>query len=196
MNRVLREVLHQKEPVDDDVLGDGVDDVPGDGVEDVPSERLFLTIPIRDVVPGDVVVLKKGVVYCDMVILQGENILLDESALTGESTPVLKTALNSAVRDVVYSRKEHKTNSILAGTEILEIDEDEKNLGLVMTTGSFTGKGELLSEVLSYERHKFKFDDDVKLVLLILLMEAVVLVSLVFIFLNDNWVYSWFYGMF
>jgi magnesium-transporting ATPase (P-type) len=141
------------------------------------------------------VILKKGVVFCDLVILQGSNILLDESALTGESTPVVKTALNASVQDVTYSRKEHKTNSILAGTEILEIDEEENNLGLVLTTGSFTEKGELLSEVLSYERHKFKFDDDVKLVLLILLMEAVVLVSLVFIFLNDNWVFSWFYGM-
>ena len=155
---------------------------------------MYQTVPVEDVVPGDVVVLKQGVVFCDMVILQGENILLDESALTGESTPVVKTALNAIARDVVYSAKVHKTNSILAGTDIIEIDEEEKNLGLVMTTGSFTGKGELLSEVLSYERHKFKFDDEVKLVLLILLMEAVVLVSLVFIFLADDWVYSWFYG--
>jgi magnesium-transporting ATPase (P-type) len=154
----------------------------------------YSTIPIKEVVPGDVVVVKKGPVYCDMVIVQGDRILMDESALTGESTPVVKTALDAAVRDVIYNPKQHKTNSILAGTEIIELDEGEKILGLVMSTGSFTGKGELLSEVLSYKRQKFKFDDDVKLVLFILMVEAIFLVSLVFVFLNDDWVFSWFYG--
>jgi magnesium-transporting ATPase (P-type) len=153
-------------------------------------------LPVKEVVPGDVVVIQQGEIYCDMVLLKGNRLLIDESALTGESTPVVKTILDTAARKVKYDRMKHKGNTVMAGTFVLELDEDEKCLGLVMTTGSFTGKGELLSEVLSYERHKLKFDDDVLLVLFILLVEMIVLVSLVFNFLNDSWVFSWFYGIY
>lgn len=156
----------------------------------------FQDLPVEEVVPGDVVVIKKGELFCDMVLLKGNRVLIDESALTGESTPVVKTALDAAGGKIVYDALRHKGNTIFAGTEVLELDENEKSLGLIMKTGSFTGKGELLSEVLSYERHKHKFDDDVKLVLFILLMEMIVLVSLVFLFLNDDWVFSWFYGIY
>ena len=77
---------------------------------------------------------------------------------------------------------------------MIEVGDDQRDLGLVLKTGSFTTKGELLSDVLSYERHKFKFDDEVKIVLFILLLEAIVLFALVFYFLQDQWVYAWFYG--
>jgi hypothetical protein len=83
-----------------------------------------------------------------------------------------------------------------AGTEITELVDDGKMVGLVLTSGSFTTKGEFLSEVLSYERHRFKFDDDVKLVLFILMFEGIIFVSVVFKFLDNDWVYSWFYGRF
>jgi magnesium-transporting ATPase (P-type) len=162
----------------------------------VLRDGAFQEVSVKEVVPGDVVVLKKGEVFCDMVLLKGSRLLMDESALTGESTPVVKTALDAAGRDVAYDRMKHRGNTIMAGTYVLELDEDEKCLGLIMTTGSFTGKGELLSEVLSYERHKFKFDDDVKIVTFILLIEMIIMVSLVFMFLNDDWVFSWFYGRF
>ena len=162
----------------------------------VLRDGAFEDLPVEEVVPGDVIVIKKGELFCDMVLLKGNRLLIDESALTGESTPVVKTVLDTAARNVEYNGLRHKGNTIMAGTEVLELDEDEKCLGLVMKTGSFTGKGELLSEVLSYERHKLKFDDDVKLVLFILLIEMIVLVSLVFMFLNDDWVFSWFYGIY
>lgn len=166
------------------------------GEVEVLRDGAFERISVKDVVPGDVVAIKMGEIFCDMVVLQGTRLLVDESALTGESTPVIKTALDTAGRKLSYDRLKHKGNTVMAGTEVIEVDDDDKCLGLVMTTGSYTGKGELLSEVLSYERHKFKFDDDVKLVLFILLMQMIVFVSLVFLFLNDDWVFSWFYGLY
>lgn len=153
-----------------------------------------MEISVKDVVPGDVVLLKTGTVYCDMVVLKADRILVDESALTGEATPLFKTEIDTTLRDVVYNQKQHKTYTISAGTEIVEIGEYGQSLGLITTTGSFTTKGELLTEVLSYQRHKFQFDDDVKLVLFMLAIEAIFLVTLVFHFLSDHWVYSWFYG--
>lgn len=157
---------------------------------------MIQVIPVAEAVPGDVLVIRAGEVYCDLVILKGSRILMDESALTGESTPVLKLEVDPKSRHIVYDESFHSLHTISAGTEVLEVDANVNCLGLVMQTGSFTSKGEILTEVLSYERHKFKFDDEVKLVLCILVVEAAVLVSLAFVFLNDEWVFSWFYGTF
>lgn len=78
---------------------------------------------------------------------------------------------------------------------MIEVGDDQQDLVvLVLKTGSFTTKGELLSDVLSYKLHKFKFDAEVKLVLIILLIKAIVLVARVFYFLQDQRVYAWFYG--
>ena len=154
----------------------------------------FSEISVRDVVPGDIVVIKPGTMYCDLVVVQAQQIVVDESALTGEATPVTKTELDPSTKSVTYSSTLHKSNTMSAGTVVIEVREGEKSLGLVLKTGSFTTKGELLTDVLSYERHKFKFDDEVKLVLFILLLEAILLLGLVFYFLQDQWVYAWFYG--
>ena len=149
---------------------------------------------MTDVVPGDIVAIKSGNAPCDMVVVKAHHILVDESALTGESIPIMKTALDPTVYDVAYNPILHRSNTISAGTVVIEVGDDQRDLGLVLKTGSFTTKGELLSDVLSYERHKFKFDDEVKIVLFILLIEAIVLFTLVFYFLQDQWVYAWFYG--
>ena len=53
----------------------------------------FKTVPAREIVPGDIVRLRIGnVVPADVQLLSGEYLLLDESALTGESLPVSKAA--------------------------------------------------------------------------------------------------------
>jgi magnesium-transporting ATPase (P-type) len=154
----------------------------------------YTEIPVEDVVPGDVVVLKPGIVYCDMVVLKGFRVLVDESALTGEATPLLKAEIDPAMRHVPYLPAHHKVCTISAGTEIIELDDSGKILGLVMTTGSFTAKGELLSDVLSYQRQNFQHSDEVKVILFILALQAVVMISLVFYFLQSSWFFSWFYG--
>ena len=156
----------------------------------------YTEISVRDVVPGDIVVIKPGTVYCDLVVVQAHQIVMDESALTGEATPVTKTELDPSMKSMTYNASLHKSNTISAGTVVIETREGNQDLGLVLKTGSFTTKGELLTEVLSYERHKFKFDDEVKIVLFILLLETILLLGLVFYFLQDQWVYAWFYGTF
>ena len=57
------------------------------------------TIPAREVVPGDIVRVRAGdVVPADVKIITNEELEVDQSALTGESMPVLKKN-----NDVVYS---------------------------------------------------------------------------------------------
>jgi predicted P-type ATPase len=139
-------------------------------------------------------VLRRGPVLCDVVILRGESIVVDESALTGEATPVSKKALDVSMANTTFSSKRHATNSILAGTDIQEVDDG--GLGLVVNTGSFTNKGDLLTGVLSYGRHKPLFEDDVQLVVILLAVETAVLIGLVFDWLGSNWVRAYFDGTF
>jgi len=118
--------------------------------------------------------------------LQGSNVLVDESALSTEEVhPCAKLALDPADFHLTYSVKKNKSSTISAGITILEASEGD--LAIVTKTGSFTGKGAVLSDVLSYERHKFKFDTEVKLVLAILCVEATILLVVVFSVLKDQW---------
>jgi len=51
----------------------------------------FMTVPAREVVPGDVIRLRIGnIVPADVQLLKGDYLLVDQSALTGESLPVSK----------------------------------------------------------------------------------------------------------
>ena len=134
-----------------------------------------------------------------MAILQASALLVDESALTGEVHPIAKIQLDPANADLTYNPRTNKSSTISAGTTILECGEglgSEGDLALVTKTGSFTSKGELLSDVLSYERHKFKFDTEVKLVLGILSIEGMIMLSVVASLVQDHWVYSWFFAMY
>jgi magnesium-transporting ATPase (P-type) len=148
------------------------------------------------VVPGDVVVIKPGTINCDIAIVKGNRIKVDESALTGESAPVAKEPLTYKVKSDIYCTVRHKANTIFAGTTVIEVDDRERVLGLVLSIGSFTTKGELLCEVLSYERHKMEADHEISTVIAILCIQAIVLLVLVFIFLNEQWIFAWFYGKF
>ena len=154
-----------------------------EGTVEVLRDGVMTVTDQINVVPGDIVRLVPGVAYFDMAILQGTGPLLDESALTGEVHPIAKRPLDRANAHLTYDPKVNKSSTISAGTTILECGEGEDtqgDLAIVTQTGSFTAKGKLLSDVLSYERHKFKFDSEVKIVLAILAVEAVVLLAIVF----------------
>jgi len=152
----------------------------------------------KELVPGDVVVLSPGITYCDMVVLKQTSLVIDESALSGESNPVAKSAIDITQKDDVYDPiLTHKKNTILAGTIILESSgTDSGDIGLVTKTGSFTSKGEMLRDILSSSRVNFKFDEEVKIVLLILLTWAIVAFFITARLIQDDFVYGWFYGIY
>jgi H+-transporting ATPase len=76
-------------------------------------------IPARELVPGDIVRVRPGeVIPADIKLIEGDYLLADESALTGESQPVEKH-----VNDIAYSGSSAK--------------KGEMN-GLVVTTGMNT----------------------------------------------------------
>jgi H+-transporting ATPase len=70
----------------------------------------FKTIPARELVPGDVVKLRIGnIVPADVQLVQGDYLLIDQSALTGESLPVSKK-----VNEVAYASTIVKQGEMLA----------------------------------------------------------------------------------
>ncbi len=166
-----------------------------DGEVKVLRDGVFYSISQTELVPGDAVIIQPGVACCDMVLVRSDGILMDESALTGESTPVFKRAVDPADSTISYDRTLHKKHTISAGTIVLESNETTHDLAVVARTGSFTAKGELLKDILSSERHQFKFDTEVKIVIFVLFVEAIVGFAVVIYLLQQTPAYGFFYGM-
>jgi magnesium-transporting ATPase (P-type) len=162
--------------------------------ERVLRDNEITRVAAVDLVPGDVVLLEPGTAHGDMFLLQGGNISVDESALTGEGTPMIKKTPDFSDETAKYHPKRHADSTIAAGTQILEFDENTIPSALVMKTGSLTAKGKLLTSVFSQRRKTFLFDEEGQVVFLLLLVQAAVMISLAFYWLRDQLVIAWFYG--
>ncbi|MCU0295523.1 MAG: cation-transporting P-type ATPase [Candidatus Nanopelagicales bacterium] len=93
-------------------------------------------IDARDVVPGDIVLLAAGDgVPADVRLIVGSGVQTAEAALTGESTPVVKSAAALPVDTAVADR----SNLLYRGTEIVA----GAGRGVVVATGSATQLGEI-----------------------------------------------------
>ena len=76
----------------------------------VKRDGQFKRIPVRQLVPGDIVKLRIGdIVPADVQLLEGDYLLVDQAALTGESLPVSKK-----VKDVAYANTIIKQGEMLA----------------------------------------------------------------------------------
>lgn len=75
----------------------------------------WMKLPACELVPGDIIRLRMGdIVPADGVIWQGENIKIDQSALTGESLPVEKNESDKVFSGSVI--KQGETNAIITAT--------------------------------------------------------------------------------
>jgi Ca2+-transporting ATPase len=102
-------------------------------------------VPARDVVPGDVVVLRAGDrVPADTRVIQSVNLAADESALTGESAPVRKTIERLADPQLPLG---DRTNVTYAGTTIA----NGRGQALVIATGMGTEFGRIARLVQTVE---------------------------------------------
>lgn len=74
-----------------------------------PSARAYrdgrlATVPAREIVPGDVLVVHEGdVLVADGELIEGLRLTCDEATLTGESIPVEKSALGEAAERSVFA---------------------------------------------------------------------------------------------
>jgi cation-transporting ATPase 13A3/4/5 len=151
-----------------------------------------------DLVPGDVFEVVEGkTTPCDGVVLSG-NIVADESSLTGEPLPIRKFPLRHQ-DDATYDRMgASKISTIFSGTTISQAERTEKDTpvcALVTHTGTATDKGELVKKILFPTRVSFVFDEQIKIVILILLCCGLIMLGLA-IWLYTSGTSAWFYAMF
>ncbi|XP_055521214.1 polyamine-transporting ATPase 13A3-like [Leucoraja erinacea] len=133
----------------------------GNGV----SEEMFST----DLVPGDVVLIPIGgmLMPCDAVLVTG-TCVVNESLLTGESVPVMKTSLPEPGRGVgaapeeVYSVEAHKRHTLFCGTAVVQTRfySSEPVKAVVVRTGFYTSKGQLVCSILFPKAADFKLYRD------------------------------------
>nr|XP_013798354.1 PREDICTED: probable cation-transporting ATPase 13A2 isoform X2 [Apteryx mantelli mantelli] len=118
-----------------------------------------------DLVPGDCISLPSDgmLVPCDAALLTGE-CMVNESMLTGESVPVMKTPLpaGSQAASTIYSPKEHKRHTLFCGTQVIQAKSyvGKEVLAVVTRTGFCTAKGDLISSILYPKPVSFKFYKD------------------------------------
>ena len=158
------------------------------------------TLSTAEMVPGDVFQVESGkVAPCDAVILSG-NIVADESSLTGEPLPIRKFPLRMDDHSPYNRMGTGKTNTIFAGTTISQaqrdaIDPNQRVTALVTQTGTATDKGQLVKRILFPTRVSFIFDEQLKIVILILCACALVVLCLA-IWMYTRGTTAWFYATF
>nr|XP_048680762.1 polyamine-transporting ATPase 13A2 isoform X3 [Caretta caretta] len=132
-----------------------------------------------DLVPGDCISLPSDgfVIPCDAALLTGE-CMVNESMLTGESVPVMKTPLPSGPQaaNMIYSPEEHKRHTLFCGTQVLQAKSyvGKEVLAVVTRTGFCTAKGDLISSILYPKPVSFRFyRDAVKFVLFLAVLALI-----------------------
>lgn len=161
----------------------------------LPHEHRLQSLSKDQLVVGDLLVLDQlQHVPCDVMLLNAQCIV-DESSLTGESLPVVRTpvSLQSESQSLLINRKTMKQHCLIGGSKLLQtnvtgpiLDWDptlklayqsqvvplnQVALGVVMATGFATSKGHLFRSILHPKPLNFSFyKDSVKFLLILLVL--------------------------
>ncbi|KAF4096684.1 cation-transporting ATPase 13A2 isoform X1 [Onychostoma macrolepis] len=131
----------------------------------------------EELVPGDCIVIPaEGLLLpCDAALLAGE-CMVNESMLTGESIPVMKTPLS--VSEATYSPESQRRHTLFCGTQLIQAKGggSARNgaIAVATHTGFFTAKGDLISSILYPQPLDFRFYKDAMKFLLFLGLVALV----------------------
>jgi Mg2+-importing ATPase len=148
-------------------------------------------IPLKELVPGDIVLLSAGdMVPADVRLLSAKDLHINQAALTGEALPVAKSAeqLTNTSQDLL-----EMPNICFLGSNV----EVGSATAVVVLTGSSTYLGSLAISI-SGERELTGFDKGVNKFTWLMIRFLIVMVPLVFI-LNvlskGNWLEAFLFAM-
>ncbi|XP_031724671.1 polyamine-transporting ATPase 13A2 isoform X2 [Anarrhichthys ocellatus] len=114
----------------------------------------------EELVPGDCLIIpQEGLLLpCDAALLAGE-CLVNESMLTGESVPMLKTPLPTG--EGRYSSETERRHTLFCGTQLIQAKGGGSDaVAVVTSTGFFTAKGSLVSSIMHPQPTDFHFYQD------------------------------------
>ncbi|QDJ49458.1 magnesium-translocating P-type ATPase [Bordetella hinzii] len=139
-----------------------------------PGVARGLELPLRDLVPGDVVALSAGdMVPADCRILTAKDLFVAQAALTGESLPVEKFAQpRPGLRNALELE-----NIAFMGTNVVS----GSALALVLATGGQSSFGQLAGTVTATTRAPTQFQRGINRVSWVLIRFMLVMVPLVFL---------------
>ncbi|KAJ5070977.1 cation-transporting atpase [Anaeramoeba ignava] len=143
----------------------------------------FKEISSKKLVPGDVIEIPNNFILPgDFILLNGQCIV-NESMLTGESTPVIKTSLPNDPKQI-YDILSHKKYTLYSGTKVIQsrFYSGNRVLAMVVRTSFNTMKGSLVRSILFPKPHNFKFYRDTFKFLIVMAIIAVIgfIVSTIF----------------
>ncbi len=105
----------------------------------------LITVPSRDLVPGDVVILETGnYVPADVRLVESVNLRIEEASLTGESVPVSKDARSILPAQATLG---DRSNMAFMSTVVTY----GRGQGLVVATGMSTEIGKIAGMLQEYE---------------------------------------------
>lgn len=148
-------------------------------------------IPLKELVPGDIVLLSAGdLVPADVRLLSAKDLFLNQSALTGESMPVEKTAslVDRSLQDAL-----EMGNLCFLGSNV----ESGSGSAVVVLTGSSTYFGSLASS-LAGQRVMTSFDKGISSFTWLMISFMGVMVPLVFLFnglSKHNWLEAFLFAL-
>jgi Mg2+-importing ATPase len=152
---------------------------------------LEMEINVSEVVPGDIIILQAGsIIPADLRLIQAKDFFVSESALTGESMPVEKTATPPATPP---KSALELSNACFFGTFVIS----GTARGLVINTGVKTIFG-TISEMLREEPTETSFDRGLKDFTFLMIRFMLVLVFAVFFIVGltkGNWLEALLFGI-
>lgn len=101
----------------------------------VRRDRKEMDVPTATLVPGDIIIVEAGdLVPADIRFIEVNDVLIDETILTGESVPVSKQA---TLLPVVVNHAHEANNQGFSGTTVMS----GRGVGVVLATGKRTSLG-------------------------------------------------------
>lgn len=129
-------------------------------------------IPVKEIVPGDIVILNAGdIIPGDCLVLESRDLFIDEAMMTGETFPVEKAAAVLSVETALGQR----TNALWMGTHVVS----GSTTALVVSTGKETEFGKV-SERLKLRPKETDFEHGIRRFGYFLMEVTLVLVVTIF----------------
>ena len=148
-------------------------------------------IPLAQIVPGDIVVLDAGsLVPADLRLISTKDFFVSQSALTGESMPVEKSA---AAAPPGGTSALELPNACFQGSNVLS----GSARGVVVNTGARTYFG-AITRRLAGQRTQTSFDKGIKGFTWLMIRIMVVMVAIVFLIIGltkHNWIDALLFGL-